>query len=216
MWPFKNKAVQSKDIKDLFPGINHMIKHAFTINGREFYQFDDTFNLPYERGLTCLLFYREIGMNVDDDYLSAHCNAMDNLFKPADGKIDIYKLKGLNDQLMQRLKLPKDPELVYKLASVVFFDKMENPKTYEFPYNAEKINFWKEHAGSSFFLQMPVQELIPFLKQYEENVETYVSMMQKVNQSHLESLSESLSPALRATLKTLNVLSPVATPQTSA
>lgn len=214
MWPFKRKKKEQViDLKAAFPGTAYMIKHAFTINGRDFYQFDDTHNLPYQRGLTCLLFYRELGMNCDSDFLDLHCKAIDNLLKPANGKIDIYKIKGLNDQLMQRLKLPKDPELVYKLASVVFFDKEENPETYEFPYNAEKIKFWKEHAGNSFFLQMPVQELIPFLKQYEENVATYVGMMQKVNQSHLESLSEDLSPELKATLTILKDLSPVATPQ---
>lgn len=212
MWPFKKKE-KITETKALFPGVDYMIKHAFNINGRDFYQFDDTHNLPYQRGLTCLLFYRELGMNCNDEFLELHCKAVDNLLKPADGKIDIYKIKGLNDQLMQRMKLPKDPDLVYKLASVVFFDKEENPETYEFPHNDEKIKFWKQHAGSSFFLQVPVQVLIPFLKQYDENVETYVGMMEKINKSHLESLSEDLSPQLKATLKILKDLSPVATPQ---
>lgn len=212
MWPFNFGKRKSTNPKELFPQSEYMIKHAFNINGRDFYQFDDTHNLPYKRGLTCLLFYRELGMNCDFEFLKMHTTAIDNILLNKE-KIDIFKIKGLNDQLKQRLTLPKDPELVYKLASVVFFDKEENPETYEYPHNAEKIKFWKDHAASSFFLQMPVQELIPFLKQYEENVETYVGMMEKVSNSHLESILEHLSPEQKATLKTLNVPSPVATPQ---
>jgi len=212
MWPFNKK----KDVKSLFPESKHIVTHAFTIAGREFFQFDDTHNIPYERGLTCILFYRELSMNCDYSLLTAHCNAVNNLLDPNTnkGKIDLYKIKGLNDQLLQRLKLPKDPELVYKLASVVFFDKTENPVTYEYDYNAKKIEFWKEHGGNDFFLQKPLRELIPFLQAFEENVETYLSMMGKITKQHLEEISSHLSPRQKAELKTSNAPSTAVTPQT--
>ncbi len=212
MWPFNKQ----KEAKKLFPDSKHIVKYAFTIGGKKYFQFDDTHNIPYERGLTCILFYRELSMNCDYSFLQAHCNAVNNLLDPnqSDGKINLYKIKGLNDQLLQRLRLPKDPELVYKLASVVFFDDTENPATYEYDYNAKKIEFWKQHGKRDFFLQKPLQELIPFLQQYEESVETYLSMMGKITNQHSETISSHLSPKQRAELKISKEPSPAATPQT--
>jgi hypothetical protein len=53
--------------------------------------------------------------------------------------------------LAQRLKLPKDTELLYKLASVVYFDKEESPEVYDFEYAKKKIAFWKESASLVIF-----------------------------------------------------------------
>jgi hypothetical protein len=212
MWPFKNK----KDTKKLFPESKHIVKYAFTIGGKKYFQFDDTHNIPYERGLTCILFYRELSMNCDYSFLNAHCQAVNNLLDPNQNKgtINLYKIKGLNDQLLQRLKLPKDPELVYKLASVVFFDETENPAVYEYDHNAKKIEFWKQEGKQDFFLQKPLQELIPFVQQYEENAETYLGMMGKITTAHSEAILSHLSQKQKAELKISKEPSPVALPQT--
>ena len=60
-------------------------------------------------------------------------------------KIDVFKIKSLNDILKGRLKWHVDTDILYKLASIVFFEKGEDPRTYDFKYNAEKIEFWKQH-----------------------------------------------------------------------
>jgi hypothetical protein len=77
-----------------------------------------------------------------------------------------------------------DADLVYKLASVVFFDKSESPTHYEHGYNQKKIEHWKKNASMyDFFLQMPLQELVPFLKQSGEDTQVYLAKITEMMMS---------------------------------
>jgi hypothetical protein len=178
--------------KKLFPEAKHVVEFAFTIGGKDYYKFTDLLNAPYERALKALVFYREVDLNIDTDFLQKHCDAVDTVL---DGeRIDIYKIKALNALLKQRLTLPKHPELMWKLASVVYFDKAESPEVYDFEYNKGKIEFWKKHADlRSFFLSKPVVELIPYLKYAEENLEMFSQIIEEHHNQHSEKVLEIIS-----------------------
>ncbi len=181
--------------KNHFPKIEYVIKPAFTVKGREFFQMDDLFNMPYERGTTCLRFYTEFNMRVDREVLLSHTKAVNELLQFLPGKaIDLLKIKQLNDQLTDRLTWIMDGDLAYKLASVVFFDKHEDPTKYDSKYNQDKIAFWKkEMAAKEFFFMMPLQQLIPFLKDYEKNLETYLMVTDNLKSSYQENILQVLS-----------------------
>jgi hypothetical protein len=177
-----------RDIKKVFPDAKHVIEFAFSVAGKDYYRFVDHLNIPYERALSCLVYYREVDMNIDHDLLKQHLEAVNKILTGT--TIDIFKIKQLNDQLLQKLQLPKDPELLYKLASVVFFDSEENPALYEWEHGKKKIEFWKQNASlQDFFLQKPIVDLIPYLQYAGENLETFSRMVQDVNKLHLENLS---------------------------
>lgn len=181
-----------KDPKKVFPASHHIIKPAFTIAGTDYYQFDDIFNLPYERGLMALAIYEETRMNCNREYLEKHVEVMDELLHSRN--IDIFKINQLNEQLKERLNIAFNTSLLYKLASVVFFDKNENPSLYEPEYCDKKIEFWKEHRGmTDFFLQKPLLELIPFLQSVDFDLETYSQMIDNLDQIHSERLRLSKS-----------------------
>jgi hypothetical protein len=77
---------------------------------------------------------------------------------------------------------------------VVFFDKSENPAVYDFKYNQKKIEFWKKEASAKqFFFMLPLQRLIPFLKDYEKNFDTYLMVTEAVKAQHLKNISQVLS-----------------------
>lgn len=181
--------------KNHFPKIEYVIKPAFTVKGREFFQMDDLFNMPYERGTTCLRYYTEFNMRVDREFLMSHTKAMNELLLFMPGKsIDLVKIKQLNDQLSDRLTWIMDGDLAYKLASVVFFDKHEDPTKYDAKYNQDKIAFWKkEMAAKEFFFMMPLQQLIPFLKDYEKNLETYLMVTDNLKNNYQENILQVLS-----------------------
>lgn len=171
----------------------YVIKEAFTIGGRTYYMFDDVFNVPYERGLKSLVYYEEFRMRINKEYLGLHIDAMDKILSDPK-KIDIGKIAILNKQLKERLELIVEPDMLYKLASVVFFDKNEKPWSYEFDYAEKKIKFWKKNATNhAFFLETPLVKLIPFLKLSETNLDTYSTIVEKVNQIHYGYLSDLLS-----------------------
>jgi hypothetical protein len=138
-----------RDPKRVFPGQKHVIVPAFELAGVEYYRFDDVFNLPYERGLTALVFYEETRMRCSREYLEKHVEVVRNTLRS--NRIDIFKLNQLNEQMGERLKLSLDVDLLYKLASIVFFDRNENPVLYDAEYCRKKVDFWKKHKGVSDF-----------------------------------------------------------------
>jgi hypothetical protein len=176
-----------KDPKKLFPNQPHMIEYAFSIAGTDYYRFNDIFNLPYERGLMALAVYEESRMKCSREYLEKHVETVRDLLRS--GKIDIFKINQLNEQMNERLNLALDVDLLYKLASVVFFDDKENPVLYESEYCRKKITFWKENKGvADFFLQTPLRELIPFLTNVDFDLDTYSRLNEDLNKVHSEIL----------------------------
>lgn len=172
-------------IKRYFSGQEHIIKHAFTVAGVDYYMFDDTFNLPYERGLMAIAIYEETRMGCSREYLLQHAEAVEKLLRQ--NPIDVFLINTLNDQMKDRLSMAFNVELAYKLASVVYFDKTENPCTYEADHNQRKIDFWKKHRKvDDFFLQKPISELMPFLKSAEVDLATYSEVQAKIDQVHSE------------------------------
>ncbi|MDF2381329.1 hypothetical protein JMG10_07625 [Nostoc ellipsosporum NOK] len=206
----KIKILPNINPKDYFPDVKHIITYAFSIDNRHYFRFDDPINTPYDRALKCLVYFKELDMNTDRAFLEAHTKAFDNALSGKEINIDtLISLKKLNDQLKQRLSLPKEPDLMYKLASVVFFDQFENPAVYEFKYGEKKIRAWKKNVNmADFFLQRPLLELIPYLQYAKENLEQFSRMTQKATQEHLDSLLEMLSEEQKTILLDKLNLSP--------
>lgn len=206
------KILEGIEPKKYFPDSRFTIDYAFTLGKKHYFRFNSHINIPYQRGLQALVYYREVEMNTDRAYLQAHTEAVENVLRS--NPIDVFKIKMYNDQLRQRLQLPKDPELMYKLASIVFFDQHENPEVYEFEKGAQKIAEWKEAASlEDFFLQQPLKELIPFLRFVGENLRTFSRLVKDVNTTHLEELSTMLSPEQKMTLYDNSSLSLAEIPQ---
>lgn len=185
--------------KHYFPNEKHVIVYSLSIGERHYFRFDDILNTPYDRALKTLVYYKELDMNCDRDFIDAHTKAFDNILSQSKINLDnLISLKQLNDQLKERIELPKEPMLLYKLASVIFFDQFENPKTYEFNYGEKKIKAWKKNTTlTDFFLQKPLRELIPYLEYAGENLEQYSAMVKRVTDTHTERISKSLSTEQR-------------------
>lgn len=181
--------------KDKFPHIDYVIKDAFTVAGRKFYQFDDLINKPFERGVVCLRYYTELNQRVDREFLLEHTKAINELCKIIPGQeLEIHKIRQLNADLSDRMNWIIDTDLAYKLASVVYFDENENPSKYDDKYNAEKIEFWKKHMGAKeFFFMQPLKTLIPFLEGFEENLETYTQVTEMLKDQYLGRVLEAQS-----------------------
>lgn len=188
--------------KSFFPDAKHIITYAFSIGERHYFRFDDPLSMGYDRALKCLVYYKEMDMNIDREFIKAHTQAIDNIFLKKQLTIDdLMDVRLINNQLKQRLELPKEPDLMYKLAAVVFFDQHENPNKYEFPYGEKKIAFWKKSVAlTDFFLTMPLMELIPYLKHVEENLQQFSDMTQTATKQHLDNLLPLLSSEQRTTL----------------
>jgi hypothetical protein len=179
-------------VKKLFPQSRHIIEYAFTIAGVDYFRHNDVFNMPYERGFMALAAYEECRMGVNREYLNAHTSKIREILTAP--KVDIFAVHKLNEQLKERMLFVADADLLYKLASVVFFDKHENPCIYEPEYNQKKIEFWRRHKGvADFFLQKPLRELIPFLNISEKDSRASLEAAEKIRELQSETLQPPVS-----------------------
>lgn len=187
MWPFRRK------IKSFMLENQYKVTEAFRLDGVTYYHFDDQFKLPTGRGLCALTIYEEFNMRCTREYLELHTRAMEKLLSDPK-KINIQAIAVINKNLSERLNLAMFPDHIYKLASVVFFDKDESPYNYDYQYNAKKIEKWKAAGGTlDFFLKTPLKDLIPSLKLPEQNAQDYFQVATQIDQMHQQDLQEVLS-----------------------
>lgn len=186
------KRLFRKKPKDQFPGHKFVIKEAFIAGGKQYYQFEDQHNLPCFRALKTMTYYNEMKMRVDSDYLERHVKAMKTIL--TSNKVDIYKINTLNEYMAERLKWIVDVDIVYKLASVVYFDESESPYDYDFAYNQKKIKEWKELMSvNDFFYSAPILNLIPFLKDLDVNLDEFSTVTAQGKEAMHKTLSDILA-----------------------
>ena len=174
-------------VKKLFKGQEAVIELAFNVGGKDYYRFADINQTSYKRGLMAVAIYNELDMRCSRDYLELHVKAVDDILKSKE--IDIYRLNTLNNQMKTRLGLKTDVDLMYKLASVAYFDKNENPDSYDFAYNERKIAHWKKHAGvADFFLSQPLMDLIPYCRNADIDLNSFSTLNEELNAIHLDIL----------------------------
>lgn len=159
-------------------------EYAFTSGGIRYYQFADITNLPYLRGLQALDVFRELECRCTKDFLQSFHDAGKKILHDKK-QIDVYKLNALFEILDQRLHMVTDVDLMYKLASVCYFDEHENPYTYDHAYAEKKIARWRKDQGvQDFFMQKPLKELMPFLMSAGTDLPTYSQISAEINQLH--------------------------------
>ena len=186
MWLLKRNP------KKIFPNSKYVIEHAFTVGGVGYYKHNDVFSLPYERGMMALSIYEECRMGISREYLELHTKAVENVLKAS--KINVFHINTLNEQLKERMSFIADADLLYKLASVVFFDKNENPNIYEAEYCQKKIEHWKKYKDIvDFFLQTPIKELIPYLTSSEDDLKRSFKVAGAITQQHLANMQAIIS-----------------------
>lgn len=170
----------------------YKIVKAFDFDGKQYFQFEDVFNVAVGRGMVASEYYNEFSMRCSREFLQAHSTAVLNALNNKNG-IQITEISRLTTQLKERLDMIFDVELLYKLASVIYFDENESPYDYDFKYNLQKIAKWKELKLSDFFLQVPMNNIIPLTGLSEEDLNIYTEVSKKINRQHLTSISTMLS-----------------------
>lgn len=137
----------------------HIIIPAFTWKGIDYFQLDDYMNIPCKRALEAIRIYEEFNNRASRSFMLAQCDLMDAAIN--DGKLT--QVARINKDIRDRLEMVYSPDLVINLASIIYFDKNEDPLSYEVDYNKKKVKAWREGGLNPFFLQLPLSELMPSL-----------------------------------------------------
>jgi hypothetical protein len=187
------KKLLQRRLKTRLSDGKYKITEAFTLGGTTYYWFDSQFEVPAGRQMAALAIYEEMNMRCTRDYLEMHVKAMDKIL--ADPKrINLTYVIQLNMNLKERLELMPLPDFIYKLASVVFFDRSESEFNYDYEYNEKKIKKWKAAGGTlDFFSQRLAKDLIPSLTMPEASSRTYFQVASQIDKIHRKRLTDILS-----------------------
>lgn len=182
-----------------------VIEEAFTDNaGIKYFQFSDPYLTPCVRGLHALTIYEELRMRTRKEHLDAETDHLVewsekalNSLSGKNGKINlvatieaINEIKKVVVFRKERMNLLFPPDIAYKLASVVFFDETENPYRYDQAYGQKKIERWKQSEDmNTFFLREPLLRLMPYLQEFDQNLENSFKTVEKIHNFQFENLS---------------------------
>lgn len=149
----------------------HDIEPAFFANGRWYYKFITGYNAYYERYMASMDRIAEMDQRVDKKYLDLFLKTMTEYLN----KGDLVNLSILKQHLEDRRKYLLNVELLYNLASVWYFDKSENPYTYNYDYADKKIALWRQDKEAlAFFLKSPLVKFMPPHNILEDNIQPYL------------------------------------------
>jgi hypothetical protein len=190
---FHIKAAEDRPIpKDIFPNAISIIEYSFSIGNNDYFAFSDFNQTPMDRAFNALSFFTELDMRCTREYLQAHCTAVDNMINDTKS-IKLTEIVKLNMQLKERLDFLFEPEIAYKLCSVVFFDETENPNRYEYKKGLEKARLFREVPISDFFLSKPIGRFVPATILSTNDFQESCEVLTKITKKHLSNISTMLS-----------------------
>lgn len=187
MYKFRSPIYKTPTYK-----LDHPTEYLFTIEGVKYFRFKDISKTCCLRMFAGNDAMNELSMRCTRDYLEQHTGAMDAIMTAK--AIDLQKIAQLNLQLKERLEIIYETDIIYKIASVVIFDKTENPYDYDLVYSKEKIRIFKKKAITDpYFITRLFKILIGSPGMSDENLLTVMTVGKAIKQEHLATISTMLS-----------------------
>jgi hypothetical protein len=181
-WAKLRSRFNSKPIWHIAEG--HVIEHAFTHRGRDFFRIKDTFNTHTLRGMAAVEVYDKWNMRMDRDTLQKYVAEIKNLLiVPNGGTLDLPQVVSLLNGMQERLNWVIAPQEYMKdLFCVMYFDKHESPYDYDPAYQIEKKRFLfgGGDAIDPFLSYSRLSELIPLPKLSQSDLETALKVIQQL------------------------------------
>lgn len=173
---FTYQKVLIKDIET--DGINKKVivpVPELIINGKQYYKFKQAADIPQNRFVHYLDFREESKMGMTREEIITYCN---ELIK-ANNKGDLSRVGALSITLKDSVANCTPIEVLYNLASLVYFTKDEDLSCYDLDYNEEKIRLFKQVKNKGFFLTQLLENTLKVTGQsLPEDIEDYLRKSQ--------------------------------------
>ncbi len=165
----------------------HVIEPAFVSDGVQYYRLKDYFNTFSLRGLAALQVYEEWNMRISKEHLVEFIEKSEKVLSNPK-QINIGEIARIVGMLKERLDfVVPTTDIIYKFASVAFFDKNESPYNYDPEYCKEKIARWKEAADvDDFFIVLHLKDILPLPLLSEEDLRICLMVVDQVAGTQLQ------------------------------
>ena len=186
-WSFKNFLARFEKK----PDITDPIEKVFVIDGVNYYKYQDISKVKNRRIHIINDFYNELAMGATRDFLLKHTEAIDTILSSS--TIDIFKIKTLNMQFQERLDMIYVTDIIYKIASVIYFTKDEDYMDYDDLLGREKVKLFKaqdkKDKKMSFFFGTLFSNIIGSTNISDKDLITYMTVGTQITQEHLKTIS---------------------------
>jgi hypothetical protein len=136
------------------------IEKAFKVNGIQYYNFKDYMDMPVYRWKLMEAWMRNYDARITDETLRAY---IDKILGHLEGNpINATRAAYLCYKLKERTHLAVEDEILWRLASICYFDKTERLEDYDGDYNVKKIESWKRSGQLDFFYTKPMSDIFKF------------------------------------------------------
>lgn len=139
------------------PDIKDKVEYAFSLHGIQYYRFKEDYYMNEMRRFQKIIFLTELENGISHDDLMVYVSK----FRDNNNKGLVGDNGALLSLLEQRIKIAKDPDTFYKIASVDYFDDSEELTQYDRKYNQKKIDAFKASKELPFFLTRPMIDIFP-------------------------------------------------------
>lgn len=139
------------------PDIKDKVEFAFSLHGVQYYRFKEDYHMNEMRRFQKIIFLTELENGISHDDLLVYIAK----FRENNNKGLVGDNGALLNLLDQRIKIAKDPDTFYKIASVDYFDDSEELTQYDRKYNQKKIDAFKSSKELPFFLTRPMIDIFP-------------------------------------------------------
>lgn len=154
----------------LHPDHKTLVEFAFEIDGKEFFQFTNLFDMPDLRYQRIQEFNRAAEMRMTSEDLSYTFKKTRELLNKGEiteAVILQHKAESLTSQFIET-------DTFYQLFSCLFFDLDEDIIDYDYDYNKIKIELFKSQPVVSFFFSPPMRRYLPQIDISEQDLEVFL------------------------------------------
>ena len=167
----------------IHPDYKKLIEKVFTINGDDFYAFKNLADMPVNRYLQIGSFQEEASFKLTTKLLFELLEHIEKSLN--EGKIT--RAIEILSEIKLRLSLKLEPDILYRLASCVYFYKDEDLSNYDYDLGDKKIELFKKENVDNFFLNEPLSSLAPLRNISAEDIRDYSKII-KIRNEYLKYL----------------------------
>ena len=169
---FWQKPKINNDFHNLYhPVFAGQIEEAFkSKSGTQYYRFSKEIMMPYGRYQMVQTYFLEYELRLSHKLFKQYIQTIKDFVNM--GKLD--KVLETILKMEARAELAFTPDQAYNLASIVYFDEIEDLYKYDIGYNKKKISHWKEDGDLGFFFTSPLDELLGLKNFSEQDLADYI------------------------------------------
>lgn len=171
------------------PEFAPLVEVAFKSGGKNYYWFIKDTQIRTGRYMVMQNLLQEVNLRMDRERFLEYVKRIISELDGTRNVVNVGNALAFLGHMKTMGEMAFEPDTVYRLASVIFFDDTEDLRTWDKKYNEKKIAGWKEDGTLDFFYSKPFKELIGLNDISETDLKTYLERAQELIDGYKSVLS---------------------------